>query len=155
MTQRPIDLPKIVFHNQTKGKIPQRSSKRLKSFIENIFSEEGKSLEAIDYIFCSDEYLLKLNREFLSHDYYTDILTFCLSEKDSPVQAEIYISIDRVSENAALFQNSPANELLRVIFHGALHLCGYHDKTKIQKRVMREKENKCLEKYSAGVSRET
>jgi rRNA maturation RNase YbeY len=114
----------------------------LKNFIENIFKKEGKRLFKINYIFCSDTDLLILNKKFLSHNYYTDILTFDLSE--DKINAEVYISIDRVKENA-LVQKNPFNwELYRVIFHGALHLCGYNDKTKKDKLQMRKKEDNYL-----------
>lgn len=120
---------------------------KLKQFIKHIFPSEGKNLDKIDYIFCSDEYLLTLNKQFLQHDYYTDILTFDLSKANTAIIGEIYISIDRVKENARLHQTTFFNELKRVIFHGALHLCGYLDKTKAQKTLMTEKENFYLKQF--------
>ncbi len=102
---------------------------------------------SVNYIFCSDEKLLQVNRDFLQHDYYTDIITFELSGKNRPVEAEIYISVDRVRDNAKTHGTSVKEELHRVIFHGALHLCGYKDKTKSQARVMREMEEKYLKLY--------
>lgn len=105
-----------------------------------IFSKEKILLNRLDYVFCSDEYLLKINQKFLKHDYYTDIITFDLSETKK-TQGEIYISIDRVRENAVLNSVFFKEELVRVLFHGALHLCGYKDKKKEEIVLMRKKEN--------------
>lgn len=121
----------------------------LKLFIEGIFKKEGKRLGGINYIFCTDRRLLEINRQYLKHDYYTDIITFSLATEKSPVEGEIYISIDRVRDNARELQTAFSKELLRVIFHGALHLCGYNDKTKAQQNVMREKEDLYLAKFAA------
>lgn len=112
----------------------------LKNMVLSIFKEEKVTLEIIDYIFCSDEYLLGINQQALNHDYYTDIITFPLSDKGLPVIAEIYVSIDRIKDNAMLLEQSFNNELARVIAHGALHLCGYKDKTKKDIETMRKKE---------------
>ena len=121
---------------------------RLKSFISDIFKSEGKQLNQLTYIFCSDEYLLQINRQFLNHDYYTDIISFDMSEHPgAPTQGEIYISIDRVKENASIQHNSIEQELHRVIFHGALHLCGYKDKQKKQQQQMRAREDYYLSRY--------
>jgi probable rRNA maturation factor len=117
---------------------------RLKTFIESIFKKEKQQLFSITYIFCSDEFLLQMNRDFLQHDYYTDIITFGLSEKGEPVEAEVYISLDRVKDNAVNLETTFKNETLRVIFHGALHLCGYKDKRKSEITLMREKEDQYL-----------
>jgi len=119
----------------------------LKTFIRSLFKREKKPLAEIHYIFCSDDYLLEINRQHLKHDYYTDIITFDLSEPGKPINAEIYISVDRVRDNARQFKTSLKNELHRVIFHGALHLCGYKDKTSKDQAVMRKMEDKNLAKY--------
>src|ERR1700712_772444 len=103
---------------------------RLKAFITGLVRREKYPLASITYIFCSDAFLLGMNNDFLQHDYYTDIITFGLSDKGAPIEAEIYISIDRVKDNAANIGVSYREELLRVIFHGVLHLCGYKDKKK-------------------------
>jgi probable rRNA maturation factor len=136
----------VRFHFPDKGlRLSDRS--RLKIFIADLFKKERKRLAELNYIFCSDAYLLDVNRQFLGHDYYTDIITFDLSEPGQPINAEIYISVDRVRENAGLFGGSLKYELHRVIFHGALHLCGFGDK-KAQERVkMRKKEDKYLDLY--------
>jgi len=119
----------------------------IQAFVETIFKKEKKKLAHINYVFCSDTYLLNINRDFLSHDYYTDIITFGLSEPGEPVEAEIYISVDRVKDNAGQLGVSFKEEMLRVIFHGALHLCGYKDKKKSDIALMREKENHYLSTY--------
>ncbi len=113
----------------------------LKQLVQNIFASEHVEADYIDYIFCSDEYLLKINRAVLNHDYYTDIITFPLSEKGEPIKAEIYVSIDRVKDNASIHNTTFGKELARVIAHGSLHLCGYKDKSKADIALMREKES--------------
>lgn len=123
-----------------------QSRAELKAFIEILFKKEKKKLGSINYIFCSDKRLLEINQQFLRHDYYTDIITFDLSETDF-TQAEIYISIDRVKDNAKTEGVSFKSELHRVIFHGALHLCGYKDKSRREALQMREKESFYLLKY--------
>lgn len=119
----------------------------IKDFIEQIFKKEKKELQQITYVFCSDKFLLKMNTEFLHHDYYTDIITFGLSDKNKPIEAEIYISIDRVKDNAKQLGLPYKTEMLRVLFHGALHLCGYKDKTKSEILNMRVKEERFLLLY--------
>jgi rRNA maturation RNase YbeY len=116
------------------------------SVVELVRSERGLSCQ-LQYVFCSDEYLHGMNVSFLQHDDYTDILTFDLSEDSSDIiVGEIYISVDRVVANAQQLDLSFEQEALRVIFHGALHLCGYGDKTKTAKAEMRRKEDKYLKK---------
>ena len=122
-----------------------KNKKDLTGIILHLFKKENNvDLESLTYIFCTDQYLRKLNRRFLNHDYYTDILTFVLSDKGNPLVSEIYISIDRVKENSQKLNISQHNELLRVIFHGALHLCGYNDNTDRQKIRIRQKEDEYL-----------
>lgn len=101
----------------------------------------------MNIVFCNDKYLLTLNMEFLKHDYYTDILSFPLSAKGKPLIAEIYISIDRVKDNARNLETSFREELHRVIFHGVLHFCGYKDKLPLDIKKMRSLENKYLTDY--------
>jgi probable rRNA maturation factor len=123
--------------------IPLNRKKEVKRFLIDMFYREGKALAHLDYIFCSDDYLLEINRTHLKHDYYTDIITFDLSES-TPVIGEIYISVTRVKENAITHHTQTEQELLRVIFHGALHLCGYRDKKKSEITIMRQKEEEYL-----------
>jgi len=118
----------------------------LKRFIHSIFKKEGKTLGSINYIFCTDSALLEINRQFLKHDFYTDIISFDLSGGE-PIIAEVYISIDRVRENASEMGVSFKSELHRVLFHGILHLCGYKDKTVWDIKTMREKEDFYLFQY--------
>jgi len=120
---------------------------KLKIFLADLFRKEKKQLTSLHYIFCSDDYLLDINRRFLQHDYYTDIITFDLSPDKKSVEGEVYISVDRVRDNAQTLQTTITEELHRVIFHGALHLCGYKDKTKADALKMREGENKYLDAY--------
>ncbi len=137
---------KVHFHfTEVSGSLTDRT--RLKAFITALFKKEGRKLEHIQYIFCSDDYLLTINRQYLQHDYYTDIITFDLSEPNQPTTAEIYISIDRVKDNAANFKTSFKRELHRVMFHGALHLCGYKDKKAKEEALMRKLEDKYLGLY--------
>ena len=101
-------------------------------------------LSNINYIFCSDDYLLTINQEHLNHDYYTDIITFDLSEKENNIESDIFISIDRVKENAKNNHVKFHIELYRVLIHGVLHLLGFNDKNEEEKLIMREKEDACL-----------
>ena len=105
--------------------------------------QEDKELGDVTIIFCSDDYLLEVNREHLNHDYYTDIITFDYSVFPI-VSGDLFISVDRVKENATDFNVSFEHELHRVIIHGFLHLCGYFDKTNEDEMLMRSKENQAL-----------
>jgi len=135
---------KFYFHQP----VTLRNRGALKKFIQSIFKLEKVKAGDISYIFCSDDYLLNINKEFLNHDYYTDIITFDLSDKISSSKiGEIYISIDRVRENAKLYKLAFTKELHRVIFHGILHLCGYKDKSAQEKNIIRAKEDFYLGKY--------
>jgi rRNA maturation RNase YbeY len=118
-----------------------------------MIKNEGYKIERINYIFCSDNYLLRLNQEHLKHDTYTDVITFQFSEPLEKILADIYISIDRVKENSSSFKNSFTMELYHVMFHGALHLCGYADKRKSDIQLMQSREEFYLTNYL--ISRET
>jgi len=119
---------------------------KVKQWITAAIVEEGFKLQELTYIFCSDEYLLKINQEYLDHDTYTDIITFDSSEKEGFISGDIFISIPRIKENAEKFSVSEADELHRVIIHGALHLLGYTDKTPTAKKKMSQKEDYYLTK---------
>jgi rRNA maturation RNase YbeY len=108
--------------------------------VSNLVRVEGYLINEVSVILCDDEYLLVLNRSFLNHDYYTDILTFDYSEKNA-LYGELYISFDRVKENSSLLNTSVNQELMRVIVHGFLHLCGYKDETPVLKELMTRKED--------------
>lgn len=121
-----------------------KDKKRHAANLSKISISEETAIRSIRYIFCSDEFLLGLNQQFLKHDTYTDILTFTLSGEKDPIDAEIYISIDRVKENADKLKQDFHSELKRVMIHGILHLCGYNDHSPEEKLVMRAKENEYL-----------
>ncbi|RYD83098.1 MAG: rRNA maturation RNase YbeY [Sphingobacteriales bacterium] len=136
----------IEFNYQKKIALRQRT--QLKAFLASIFKKEKKKFGSINYVFCSDEYLLDINRSFLNHDYFTDIITFDLSEPGATsIDAEIYISIDTIRDNAQRFNTTISKELHRVIFHGILHLCGYKDKTPKDQALMTKKEDYYLNLY--------
>ena len=121
---------------------------RLKSFLASTAESSKRPLGSLNIIFCSDEHLLGINRDFLQHDYYTDIITFDLSASNkAPLEAELYISVDRVKENATTLGQPFYRELHRVIFHGLLHLLGYKDKQKKDQAFMREMEERLLGEY--------
>lgn len=123
-----------------------RNRTALKAFLLSTLKKKHRHVSAVNYIFCSDDYLLNINKQFLNHHYFTDIITFDLSEAEGLV-AEIYISVDRVKDNAASYNTSFINELHRVIFHGALHLCGLKDKSPKESAEMRAAEQKILNRY--------
>jgi rRNA maturation RNase YbeY len=125
------------------------SGKRaLNTYIRQVIDEhlDVKKVE-INYIFCTDEGLLEKNIAFLNHDTLTDIITFDLSERETELNSEIYISVDRVADNAQQFGVSYTMELHRVLFHGILHLCGFKDKKPEEEKEMRRQEDLCLKGY--------
>lgn len=122
----------------------------LKTFITTQALTETKKKLHVIYVFCTDDFLLNINKQFLGHDFYTDIITFPLSTTEKEIEAEIYISIDRVKDNAIKFKTDFLEELHRVIFHGILHLMGYKDKSKADKETMRNKENEWLRKFKSA-----
>ena len=123
------------------------SRKALKEFISLLCKKENRAIDEINIVFCSDDYLLQINQQFLNHDTYTDIISFDYTETKGPLNGEIYISVDRVKDNALQLGSSFKQEIHRVIFHGILHLCGYKDKLKADKLLMREKEDFYLREY--------
>tara|TARA_B100000482_G_C12554117_1_gene277414 strand:- start:172 stop:600 length:429 start_codon:yes stop_codon:yes gene_type:complete len=128
----------FVFNNKNK----------IRRLIKKITLEEKKGLSFLNIIFCSDAYLLNINKKHLNHDYYTDVITFDYSEKNKNIEGDIYISVDRVKENATKYKENKSVELIRTIIHGVLHLSGYKDKTKKEKEIMTTKENKYLSLYN-------
>ena len=116
----------------------------VKQWIKATIETEGFRLKELNYIFCSDQYLLQINQQYLDHDTYTDIVTFDNSEKEGIIEGDIFISIDRIRENAIKFDSGEENELHRVIIHGALHLLGYQDKKAESKKIMTGKEDHYL-----------
>lgn len=135
----------MIYFSSADASVSLKGKKALKSIIEGLFDREGQPLRSLRYVFCSDDYLLQINRDFLQHDYYTDIITFEMADDPKAgSEGEIYISVERVKENAFSLHIPFKTELLRVIFHGALHLCGYKDKTSVDKLAMRLKEEEYL-----------
>jgi rRNA maturation RNase YbeY len=126
--------------------VPELSSELFSLWLNEVAPNEGKITGEITLIFCSDEHLLEMNRQYLNHDYYTDIITFDYSEVGE-ISGDLFISIDRVYDNALLNSVSRDNELKRVCVHGLLHLCGYGDKSEEDAMVMRAKEDYYLDKY--------
>lgn len=120
---------------------------KLKKWLKALAISEGFNLKELSYVFMSDDDLLKMNIEYLNHQTFTDIITFDNSEKEKDIVGDIFISIDRVKENAVKFKVTFEQELHRVMAHGVLHLCGYKDKKEAEVKVMREKENYYLQTY--------
>lgn len=119
---------------------PKIKKRRTSCWIKDVIISEGKAIGNISFIFCSDDYLWEVNKKYLNHDYYTDIITFDYVE-DAIINGDIFISIDRVRDNAREFSTSIINELHRVLIHGILHLIGYEDKSKEDKMLMTAKED--------------
>jgi probable rRNA maturation factor len=140
----------VSFQNaDTSFRLPCKAA--LKKFITTSFEAEAKKKLSLAYICCTDAYLLRINQDFLQHDFYTDIITFPLSETDHRVEAEIYISIDRIRENALTHRVPFEQELYRVIFHGVLHLIGFKDKTTAQKNAMRQAEDRWISAFALSL----
>lgn len=118
----------------------------IRNWLRDTINAEGYSLEELNFIFCSDEYLLGINQQYLDHDTYTDVITFDNSEVAKTIVGDIFISIDRIRENAKAFKHDFIDELCRVMVHGTLHLLGYPDKGKAAKKIMTEKEEFYLAK---------
>lgn len=123
-----------------------KKKNKLRNWINTTINAENFKLDHLNFIFCADDYLLKINLEFLNHDTLTDIITFDNSEVETLVAGEIYISIDRLRENAKIFNTKFTDELHRVIIHGTLHLLGYQDKSAKAKKLMTKKEDEYLAK---------
>jgi rRNA maturation RNase YbeY len=121
-----------------------KKKSEIRNWILNTVKNESYRLKELNYIFCSDEYLLGINRQYLNHDTYTDIITFDTSEEERVVVGDVFISIDRIKENADKFNSAEHDELHRVMIHGVLHLLGYTDKGKKEKAQMTDKENQYL-----------
>lgn len=127
--------------------LPETVDTNYKKWLEEIILSEKKKLGEINYIFCNDEYLLKVNQDYLQHDYYTDIITFDYV-KGRTISGEIFVSLQRISDNASTLSKDYEEELRRVLAHGILHLSGYKDKLEEEEQLMRSKEDFYLAKYS-------
>ena len=127
------------FAEETNYQLKQK--RMLKEWIRAAIADEGYQLDELNYILCSDAYLLRMNQDYLQHDTYTDVITFDNSEALKTIVGDIFISIDRVKENASGLSITTAEELCRIMIHGTLHLMGYKDKTKAAKTLMTQKED--------------
>ena len=124
--------------------MPPIDPQRVKAWIKEVVEGYGKTVGELYYYFCSDERLLEINRERLGHDFYTDIVTFPMTDCETVLSSEFCISVDRIKENAETFNRSHESELHRVIIHGVLHLIGFDDHTDKEEKEMREKEEEAL-----------
>ena len=138
-------MPNISFFEQDIS-FKLKDKRKIKQWLKATIEAEGFELDELTYIFCSDAYLLQINQQYLDHDTYTDIITFDNSVEASDITGDIFISIDRVSENAVKFGQTFTDELHRVIVHGVLHLLGYKDKTPNDNKKMTQKEDEYLGK---------
>ena len=137
----------IFFNIEGEVKHPfPHKEKIYKDWLSNVAINEQKQISSLNYIFCTDDFLLDINNKFLGHDYYTDIITFPY-QQGLVLESDIFISLDRVKENACDFMVTFDNELKRVILHGLLHLAGYDDNTEIDIKLMRQKEDYYLDKW--------
>jgi rRNA maturation RNase YbeY len=123
---------------------------KIKAWLKDVAAEEGYQVGTLNYVFCNDEYILETNRQYLQHDYYTDIITFDNTEKKK-ISGDLVISIDTVKSNAEMIGVDENQELCRVIVHGVLHLCGYKDKSEDEEKNMRKKENYYLSKFNVSI----
>jgi rRNA maturation RNase YbeY len=136
-------MPTINFFSE-KIRFKLLNAKKTASWIKSVVKKEGCTLNSLNYVFCSDDFLKEINIQYLGHDTYTDIVTFNFNPSKVQIEGEIYISVDRVRDNSKTFKSNLQTEMHRVIIHGVLHLIGYNDKTKREKSLMREKEDSYL-----------
>ena len=130
------------FNEDVSYKLTQKQVTR--QWLKEQAKREGYAVGDLNYIFCSDEYVLQVNRDYLQHDYYTDIITFDQSEEQGKIEGDIFVSVERVADNAHQLGVPVEQEVRRVLAHGLLHLCGYSDKTDEEKNRMRAKEDEWL-----------
>lgn len=135
------------FNEDVPYKLPKKQVTR--QWLKQQVEREGFAVGDLNYIFCSDEHVLQVNRDYLQHDYYTDIITFDQSEEDDKIEGDIFVSVERVADNATQLGVSAEQEMRRVLAHGLLHLCGYGDKTDEEAAQMRAKEEEWLGQYSS------
>ena len=136
-------MPTLNFFSE-KTRFKLSNPKKTASWIKSVIKKEGCTLSSLNYIFCSDEYLKEINIQYLGHNTYTDIVTFNYNPSKHVLDGEIYISVNRVRDNAKTFNSDFQIEMHRVIIHGVLHLIGFNDKSKREKALMREKEDTYL-----------
>ena len=121
--------------------------KKIRLLVKEICKVEGVDISFLNYIFCTDKYLLEINRKHLNHNFLTDIITFDFSENNNTAEGDLYISVDRIEDNAKKYRVLFTKELIRVVIHGLLHLIGYKDGSEKEKKRMRSLENKYLSLY--------
>jgi probable rRNA maturation factor len=144
-------MPKSVIHYFTEDiSFNLKQKTIIKNWLKETITAEGYVLQELNFIFCSDAYLLDMNQQYLNHDTYTDVITFDNSEVLKTIIGDVFISIDRIRENAAAFSRDFHDELCRVMVHGTLHLLGYTDKTKTSKSQMTLKEDQYLAKLTSA-----
>lgn len=136
----------MITYNTENVKMPAIRRRDVSKWVRQVAASYGRRVGEIGYLFCDDEKILEVNREYLSHDYYTDIITFDYTEGDV-INGDLVISLDTVRSNAELFGKAYDDELLRVIIHGILHLCGINDKGPGERELMEAAENKALAMY--------
>ena len=136
----------IFFHNDEIS-FDLKGKRKIKDWINAVIAGYDKKSGDINYVFCSDESLYNINKQRLKHNYYTDIITFDLSESETIVEGDLFLSIDRIRDNSLALGESFDNELYRVMIHGILHLLGYRDKTDNEQQQMRQQENKALKLF--------
>ena len=136
-------MPAISFFTESVTyNLPQKI--KVRKWIKSTIEKEGFKLQELNFIFCSDEYLLGINQQYLNHNTYTDIITFDNSDVEKMIVSDIFISIERVKENAETYKTTVFDEVCRIMIHGTLHLLGYKDKGKAAKTLMTQKENEFL-----------
>jgi probable rRNA maturation factor len=138
-------VPSINFYTADKG-YSIKNKNKIKDWIQSEAAINKKQIEEINIVFCSDDYLLDLNKKFLNHNYYTDVITFDNSIENN-ISGEIYISVDRLRENAKNLNAKLFDEFIRIIIHGSLHLFGFSDKSKREKELMTQKENEAIDRF--------
>ena len=136
-------MSSVTFHSELSS-FKLKDKTKIKSWLKGVAERHKGSIRAIQYIFCDDAYLLEVNKQYLNHSTLTDIITFRYNEFPQPLESDIFISIERVRENALSYNVTFERELLRVMVHGVLHLLGFKDKTSEEKEVMRKEEDECL-----------
>jgi len=137
----------VYFHKEDRD-VPDIEKLKIAAAVKELCLKHGKKTGNINYIYCSDEFLLKLNRDYLGHDYYTDIISFNYCE-GNVVAGDIFMSLDRIKDNASLLGENTGEELIRVCGHGVLHLLGINDQTDEEKEIMRKKEDEFIKMVKA------
>lgn len=132
----------LFFEEDIKFSLNQKN--KYKKWLKEVAKNENHHIQELNYIFCSDEYLFKINQQYLNHQTYTDIITFDNSEKPKIIEGDIFISIERITENSSNENNTFEKELIRVMSHGLLHLMGYKDKNPKEKTIMRQREDESI-----------